>query len=141
MAVANRAKATLRPESVSQLTNVKSPVACKRPANTRSASQSEGRARGNRAPRASKPDIPDTGYGHNYGVADRCPASRGSNTQRMLAIGCGNGGTSHEPSTHLYLRPPIPMDWLSFRISCPVGTLEGSEIVPRTESFPADGNL
>jgi len=86
MAVANRAKATLRSESVLQLTKVKSPAACKRPANTRSASQSEGRSR-NRVPRASKPDIPDTGYGLIYGIAESLPAPRGSNIQRMLAIG------------------------------------------------------
>jgi len=56
-------------ESVSQLTNVKSPVSRKETRQYTFASQLEGRARGNRAPRASKPDIPpDTGYGHNYGV-------------------------------------------------------------------------
>ncbi len=138
VAIRNRVKVTVRPDSGSQLTNFKSFAACKRPANTRSASQSEGRSRQPRS-RASKPDIPDTGYGHNYGTTDRSPATRGSNTQRMLAFGCGNGGTPYKSSALLYLRKPFLMDWLSLSISYPMRNVGRSEIVPRTESLPTDG--
>ena len=86
MAVANRAKATLRSESVLQLTKVKSPAARKRPPIHVPQASRKG-ARGNRVPRGSKPDIPDIGYGLIYGIAESLPAPRGSNTQRMLAIG------------------------------------------------------
>src|SRR6267142_1530492 len=127
MAVANRAKATLRSESVLQLTKVKSPAACKRPANTRSAGE-QTRYSGHRL----------RAYLWHCRIA---PSAARVEHTADVSYWSGKSDTSREPSAHLYLRSPFPMDWLSLGIGCPVGTLEGSEIVPRTESLPADPNL
>ena len=140
MAVANRAKATLRSESVLQLTKVKSPAACKRPANTRSASQSEGRSR---QPRSAGEQTRYSGHrlrAYLWHCRIAPSAARVEHTADV-SYWSGKSDTSREPSAHLYLRSPFPMDWLSLGIGCPVGTLEGPEIVPRTESLPADPNL